>query len=139
MKTFLDSSALAKRYIDESGSDAVDAICLEATELALSVLCVPEVLSAMNRRVRERNLSPAQYDEAKKRLLAEVEDAVIVNLTSPVIALCVTILESNPIRAMDALHVACAIQWNADLFASADEQQIAAASKAGLPTRLVES
>ena len=48
------------------------------------------------------------------------------------IATCVAILEGNPIRAMDALHIACAVQWEAELFVSADEQQIAAAEKAGL-------
>ena len=139
MKTFFDSSAFAKRYVDEPGSDVVDAICMEATELALSVICVPEVFSAMNRRVRERNLTQQQYDEAKKRLSAEVEDAFIVNLTSPVISACIAILEGNPVRAMDALHIACALQWEAELFVSADEQQIAAAKKAGLRTKLVES
>ena len=139
MKTFLDSSAFAKRFIDEPGSQAVDAICVGATELALSVVCVPEVFSALNRRVRERKLSRQQYDEAKKRLSAEVEDAVIVNLTSPVIAMCITILEDSPIRSMDALHIACAIQWEPGLFVSADKQQIAAARKAGLRTQLIQS
>jgi uncharacterized protein len=139
VKTFLDSSAFAKRYVEEPGSETVEAICLAATELALSILCVPEVFSAMNRRVRERKLTQGQYEEAKKRLWAEVEDAVIVNLTPPVIAACVAILESSPIRAMDALHIACALQWEAELFVSADQGQIAAASSAGLQTRLVEN
>ncbi len=137
MKTFLDSSAFAKRYVEEPGSDAVDAICLDATELALSVICVPEVFSALNRRLRERKLTPQQYNEAKNRLLGEVDDAVIINLTSPVIATCVAILEANPIRAMDALHIACALQWEAELFVSADELQVAAAEKAGLHARFV--
>jgi uncharacterized protein len=137
MKTFLDSSAFAKRYVDELGSDAVDGICMEATELALSVICIPEVFSALNRRLRERKLTQPQYCEAKKRLSAEVEDAVIINLTPPVIALCVTILEGNALRAMDALHIACAVEWDAELFVSADEMQVAAAKKVGLQTRLV--
>jgi uncharacterized protein len=137
VKTFLDSSAFARRFVDEPGSEAVDAVCREATELALSVLCVPEVFSALNRRLRERNLTPQQYVEAKDRLLTEVEDAVIINLTSTVIASCIDVLEANPIRAIDALHVACAIQWRAELFVSADAPQAAAAKCAGLPTRLV--
>lgn len=137
MKTFFDSSAYAKRYIEEPGSRAVDAICMEATELALSIVCIPEVFSALNRRVRERKLSPAQYDKAKKRLSQEIEDAVIINLTSPIIALCTRILEDSPVRAVDALHIACAIQWETELFASADKQQIAAAKKAGLRTKLI--
>jgi len=41
------------------------------------------------------------------------------------------------VRAMDALHVACAIQWGAELFVSADERQVAAAKKAGLKAGLV--
>ena len=49
MKIFFDSSAFAKRYIDEPGSDSVEAICQNATELALSVICMPEIISAMNR------------------------------------------------------------------------------------------
>jgi predicted nucleic acid-binding protein len=137
MKTFLDSSAFAKRYVEESGSDAVDAVCMDASELALSVICVPEVFSALNRRLREQKLTQQQYDVAKNRLLGEVEDAAIINLTSPVIATCIDILEGNPIRAMDALHIACAIQWEAELFVSADEPQIAAAKKAGLQTKLI--
>ena len=137
MKTFLDSSAFAKRYVEESGSEAVDAVCMDASELALSVICVPEVFSALNRRLREQKLTQQQYDVAKNRLLGEVDDAVIINLTSPVIATCIDLLERNPIRAMDALHIACAIQWDAELFVSADESQIAAAKKAGLQTKLI--
>jgi uncharacterized protein len=138
MRTFLDSSAFAKRFIDEAGSESVDAVCREASELALSVICVPEVISAMNRWVRERKLSKQQYNEAKKRLLSEVEDADVVDLTPSVVALSVAILEGNPIRAMDALHVACALQWQAQLFVSADEQQTAVATRAGLQTQLVD-
>ena len=137
MKTFLDSSAFAKRYFDEPGSDAVDAVCMAATDLALSSIGVPEIFSALNRRLRERSLTPQQYAEAKNRVFAEVEDATVVNLTPPVIATCIDVLEDSPIRAMDALHVACAIQWGAELFVSADEPQILAAKKAGLQTRLI--
>lgn len=137
MRAFFDSSAFAKRYIEESGSQAVDAICTRATELALSVVCIPEILSALNRRVREGNLSRRYYEQAKKRLSEDVEDAVIVNLTSPVISTCTAILEANPIRALDALHIACAVQWEADLFVSGDKRQLSAARRAGLRTKSV--
>lgn len=137
MRTFFDSSAFAKRYVEEPGSEAVDALCMGATELALSVVCIPEILSALNRRVRERSLSARQYEAAKKSLSQDLRDAVIVDLTPEVVSTCTAVLEASPVRAMDALHVACAIQWGAELFVSADERQIAAAKKAGLRTRLV--
>lgn len=137
MKTFFDSSAFAKRYVEEAGSDAVDTLCTEATDLALSVVCIPEILSALNRRVRERGLSARQYRTAKEALFDDIRDAEIINLTPDVISICTTVLETSPVRAMDALHVACAVRWGAELFVSADERQIAAAKKADLRTRLV--
>ena len=137
MKTFFDSSAFAKRYIEEEGSDKVEQLCGAATELALSVLCVPEIISALNRRVREGSLSLNQYREAKACLSAEVADAAIVNLVSDVVAGAVRLLETNTLRAMDALHVACALQWNAELFVSSDERQLSAARKAKLRTKKV--
>jgi hypothetical protein len=38
---------------------------------------------------------------------------------------------------MGALHVACALEWNAELLASSDERPLKAAGKAGLKTRKV--
>jgi predicted nucleic acid-binding protein len=102
----------------------------------LRVVCIPEIISALNRRVRERDLSARQYTTAKTSLSEDIRDAAIVNLTPAVIAACTDILETGPVRAMDALHVACAMQWGAELFVSADARQVAAAKKAGLRTKL---
>ena len=38
------------------------------------------------------------------------------------------------VRAIDALHVACAIEWKADLFVTSDRRQLIAAQKAGFRT-----
>jgi len=137
MKTFFDSSVFAKRYVEEEGSGTVEQLCEEATALALSVLCVPEIISALNRRVREGSLSRKQYREAKTCLSSEVADATIVNLVPGVVADAIRVLETNAVRAMDAVHVACALQWNAELFVSSDERQLRAAKKAKLRTRKV--
>ncbi len=139
MKTFFDSSAFVKRYIEEAGSQTVEALGLAATELAVSIVCIPEVISALNRRVRERDLSHHQYETAKDNMFEDARDIVIVNLTPDVLSTCTTILEASPVRALDALHVACAIEWEAELFVSGDKRQISAAKKAGLQTRLVQS
>ncbi len=134
MKVYLDSSAFAKRFIEELGSDKVEALCLSATELGLSVLCVPELISALNRRLREHQLTQSQYKEAKRRLLSDVRDADIITLTTSVVGSAIQVLEASPVRAMDALHVACALEWDAELFASVDAQQLTAARRAGLKT-----
>ncbi len=137
MKTFFDSSAFAKRYVEERGSQLVDSLCQDATELALSVLCVPEILSALNRRVREGLLQDRDYTEAKEYLSQDIRDAVIVNLVPQVVSTCTKVLEASPVRAADALQIACALEWETELFVSADKRQISAARKAGLHTKLV--
>ncbi|OPL14571.1 MAG: twitching motility protein PilT [delta proteobacterium ML8_D] len=137
MKTFFDSSAFAKRYIEEKGSQLVDDICYKATEVCLSVICVPEIISALNRRLREKRLSPRDYRTIKQHLSDDVRDAVIINLTSEVIRMSTKLLESSPLRAMDAIHVACASVWKSELFVSSDKQQLSAAKKAGLKIKSV--
>lgn len=137
MKTFFDSSAFVKRYIEEPGSDSVESICQNATEIALSVICIPEIISAMNRRIREGAISQTQYRTIKTCLATETADVTIINLLPEVVADAILVLENNTVRAMDALHIACALQWNADLFVSSDDRQLNAAKNTKLLTEKV--
>ncbi len=129
MKLFLDTSALAKRYIAEQGSDAVLGLCREAQQLAVSVICLPEMISTLNRLVRERRLSRAKYQVLKQTLLGDLAGADLCELTTAVMRGVIRLLESNPLRAMDAIPVASAAAYGAELFASADLRQLAAARK----------
>jgi predicted nucleic acid-binding protein len=52
MRVYFDSSAFAKRYIDEAGTAEVLAWCERASELAISVIAVPELISAFCRPQR---------------------------------------------------------------------------------------
>ena len=137
MKTFFDTSAFTKRYVEENGSQLVDDICQQASELSLSVICVPEIISSLNRRIREKRLSRREYATIKEHLSDDLRDVTIINLTPEVIATATTLLESHPLRAMDALHIACALEWGTDLFLSSDKRQITAARKVGLNTKYI--
>ena len=137
MRTYFDSSAFTKRYVEESGSQIVETACMEASELALSILCSPEIISALNRRLREKALSKTQYQAAKEYLLEDIRDADIIDLTTEVVRQSIPLLEAHPLRAIDALHVASALVWKAERFISSDERQLAVAKKAGLKVQAV--
>lgn len=137
MKLFLDSSAFAKRFVEESGSQEVEHLCSQAAELCLSIICVPEIISALNRRLREQSLTQKEYAQSKRRLSQEVRDTVIINLTPDIIQSSIEVLESTSVRTMNALHIACALVWEADLFASSDHRQIVAAKTLGLRTKQI--
>ena len=129
MSIFLDSSALAKRYLDEPGSDKVEALCSQGGQIVVSIICLPEIVSALNRRKRDRLISFQQYELIKQRLLAEFEDFLSYPLTPQVIASTIEYLEKYSLRAMDALHLACAVDVACAIFVSADARQLEAARK----------
>jgi len=132
VKVFLDTSAFAKRYVAERGSDKVMALCLKADSLVVSVICLPELISTLSRLVREKKLAKADYRKLKGDAIADLADADICQITPDVLVSVVSLLESHPFRAMDALHVACALAVEPELFVSADHRQLSAARKLGL-------
>jgi predicted nucleic acid-binding protein len=132
MKVFLDTSAFAKRYVAEQGSDKVMALCQQADSLVVSVICLPELISTLSRLVREKKLNLSDYRMLKGSAMADLADVDICQLTPGILASVISLLESNQLRAMDALHLACALAVEPDIFASADHRQLAAARKAGL-------
>lgn len=135
MKIFFDSSAFAKRYILERGSEVVDQLCEEADAIALCILCPTEIVSALCRRRRENTISHDQYLLAKQALSQEIRDVDLIQLTPSVIRRSTNLLEQFPLKSNDSLHVACALEWEAELFVSADRQQITAVRKTGLKAK----
>jgi len=122
LKLAIDSSSFAKRYIKETGSNKLDVLLQHASELALCIIVVPEIISALNRRLMEQALTDKDYKILKRQLLDDVYDATILQLTPAAIAQSVKLLEMNVLRAMDALHIACALEWKADLFITSDKR-----------------
>jgi uncharacterized protein len=137
MKVLTDSSALAKRYVLEVGSDEIDRFLQNASQLGLCTILVPEIISGLNRRRRENNLSDDDYRIIKNQLIEDVRDAVVLQVTPAVISHSIKLLETNVLRAMDALHIACALEWRAELFVTADRRQYKAAINAGLLTEFI--
>jgi predicted nucleic acid-binding protein len=137
MKLAVDSSSFAKRYVQEIGSDELDRFLGSASELAFCVILVPEIVSGLNRRLRERALTIADYRAVKKQLLDDVRDATVLQITPSAVSRTVKLLEGNVLRTMDALHVACALEWQADLFLTSDKRQFVASTNTGLRSEYI--
>ena len=137
MRIYLDSSALTKLHIEEPGSAETARVIFRATEIGVSVLGLPEVISALRRRRRENKLTDDEYRGAKEKFLDDVEETQVLALTPSIIDQSILLLEHNTLRASDAIHVASALIWRSALFVSGDVRQIDAAKKAGLKTHKV--
>ena len=132
MRVFFDSSAFVKRYIREEGTDTVLSWCDQATELCLSGIALPEIISAFCRLSRDNRISPLQYSYLKTMLMTDICDAVIGDLTPEVIRHAIIGLENNVLRGMDAIHLGSARALQVDIFVSADKRQCDAAKQTGL-------
>ena len=132
MRVFFDSSAFVKRYVREEGTDSVLLWCDQATELCLSGIALPEIVSAFCRLLREERISPLQYRQLKAMPMSDINDAAICDLTPEVVRLTIHNLEKNVLRGMDAIHLGSALALKSDVFVSADARQCAAAGLTGL-------
>jgi len=137
MRVFFDTSAFAKRYISEDGTDAVLAWCDRATEIILSGIALPEIISAFCRLQREGKITDMQYRQLKSMLLTDIEDAAICDLAPAVLGSAISSLETNVLRGMDAIHIGSAVVLKAEIFVSADKRQLDAAARMGLRVEAV--
>lgn len=106
--------------------------CDKATEIGLSGIALPEIISAFCRLYRDNKITDVQYRQLKSLLMADIEDAAICDLSPQVLMHAVSSLENNSLRGMDAIHIGSAIVLQADVFISSDKRQITAAIQAGL-------
>ncbi len=131
MRIFLDSSALAKKYIQEKGSEKIQSLLADPLKhsIYVSVICLPEIFSALNRIKREQFIQPHQYSQIKENILNDFKQFSICNLTPIIFSKTIVLLEQHSLRTIDAIHLACALEIKPDIFVSADLKQITAAKK----------
>jgi uncharacterized protein len=82
--------------------------------------------------VREKKFNKAEYRKIQSDVTADLVDVDICQITPEVLVSIITLLESHPLRSMDAIHVACALNVKPDVFMSVDHRQLASARKARL-------
>lgn len=137
MKLFFDTSAFAKRYVTENGTRRVLDLCQQANTIGLAVVCLPELISTLCRLVRERKLTRSQYAQVKGDVLADIADVDVCMVTASVLDHTIKAMEGAPLRAMDAIHIGCALDYQPDAFISADLRQVSAAQSHGLQVERV--
>jgi uncharacterized protein len=122
---YIDTSALAKRYLPEDGSDDFDRFLSRATSVSISRLTMVETRCLLARRRRNRDIDAG----AERRALAAFEDDLAQGFLEmhpledrhALGARDLLIrLAAVPLRTLDALHLAIAIAIGAQQVATAD-------------------
>jgi len=139
-----DASGLAKRYVDEIGSDRVRVIVSPAQGNIISIADITraEVTSALARRAREGAITLDERGELMRTFQAHcATEYRLVPTEHFIIDLAIDLIQRHPLRAYDGVQLATAIIINRSLaahglppliFVSADGDLITAAQAEGL-------
>jgi predicted nucleic acid-binding protein len=133
---YLDTSALAKRYLDEAGSDEVDDFLGRRPRALISRLTVVELRCLLKRRRRAREIDAsyeriavADFADDIRRGHLQVEP--LADRHALAAWDLVDQLSGHSLRTLDALHLAIAQHIGADVLATADLKMARAAQALG--------
>lgn len=140
---FLDTSALVKHYVDETGSAWIrNLVAADSTVLLVSHLLIVEMISAFNRRLREGGVTPDDYARITAAFDSDIQTRFqVVRFDDPIVTLARTLLERYPLRVYDAVHLASSLVMHRVLrqaghsglsFLCADQRLLDAAQGEGL-------
>lgn len=140
---FLDTSALAKHYHQEAGTDVVEQVVEHPTSPCfLSRLTTVELYSVFARRVRTRELDNNAFRLLRQRFSADIVDRklTVVRMTDDHYRVAQNLLlkhaTERSLRTLDALQLAVAVDLHElgllDRFVCSDVQLCKVAALEGL-------
>jgi predicted nucleic acid-binding protein len=114
------------------------------TSLFTAQISLVEVYSALNRRLRENFINADEYRSIVAQLMYLFESIYnVMTFSAQIAELACSILERQPLRALDAIHLATALVVNEQLvrqqrptltFLATDHRLLGAAATEGLAT-----
>lgn len=142
--TYLDTSALIKRFVAERGSLLVSGIIGGGERVATATVAYVEVYAGLTRRYRRQDLSGGEYARACREFETDWPTYAHIELGGDVLRRARTLVERHALRAFDAVHLASAIGLAEGLgedvtFAAADERLLRAAEGERLAVLNVET
>lgn len=143
---YLDTSALVKRYLAETGSAWVESLCADEANNAIAIarFGLVETAAAFAAKRRGQFITVSEYEAALDSLLRDAGERYrLIAVGSAVIDNAIQLTRRQKLRAYDAIHLACALALNQPLidhglpvmtFVAADDNLLAAARSEGLAT-----
>lgn len=143
---YLDASALVKRYLAETGSAWIEALCADELNnaIALAQFGLVETAAAFAAKRRGQFITDSAYESALADLLRDAGERYrLVSVGPALINSAIQLTRRQKLRGYDAIHLACALALNKPLvanhlssltFVAADDNLLAAAQAEGLAT-----
>ena len=137
MILYLDTSALVKRYVMETGSKEVNILIEQAETVGSAMLTRVEMASALAKAVRMNWVEAQEADNAWQDFLAHWQSFARLSVTPVLVERASRLAWEYGLRGYDATHFAAALLWQETLempitLATYDRELWLAANKAGM-------
>lgn len=137
MITYLDTSALLKLYIQETGSEEVVKLLASVESSGTNLLTHVEMASAIARAVRMKLVFANEAQNTWKDFLADWELLVRLDVSLQITKRAAMLAWEHGLRGYDAMHLASALSWQEAIdtpvtLATYDRELWAAALEAGM-------
>jgi uncharacterized protein len=106
---YCDTSALIKRYVEEDGTEYVDALWEDCWGVATSTVAFAEAMSVFSRKLREGLLSKKEYTKTIKKFKDDYEHLILVTVDNNLNSVIMKLFNRHPLRGFDAIHLASAL------------------------------
>jgi predicted nucleic acid-binding protein len=137
--TYFDTSAIVKTVVAEDGSHVAVEIWNSSVIRVTSIVAYAEARAALAAAVRSRRLSARGWRAARSELDDRWRTFAVHTVSDDVVGLAADLTDREPIRAYDAVHLACALLASGGddvVFATWDRALSLAAHRLGLRTNL---
>lgn len=141
---FLDTSAIVKRYFPEQGHTWIVTLCEPAQghTLSISQAALVEVVATMCRKAREQRITISERNQLIDTFRQDLQETYSVRIvTTTMYTAAGDLCRSHPLRAYDAVQLACALDLGnemlayhmvAPIFVCADNNLLKVAAATGL-------
>lgn len=119
---FCDSSAIVKRYVNETGSNFVDGLTdlKSGNVILLSRITRVEVTSAIARRLKNASLTTADAQNALAAFQHDLTNNYFtVEITPALLSSAISLATKHALRGYDAVQLAAALEANDERIANA--------------------
>lgn len=142
--TYLDTSALIKRFVNEKGSALVQSIVQRSGPIATAKIAYAEIFAGLSRKLREGAILKSQYALACRQFESDWQAYIRIDLRDEILLAARNLIQRHPLRAYDAVHLASALSLRTELdveliFAAADRRLLRAAEAERLKPLNVEA
>ena len=120
MRACIYASSLFKKYVEERGSDALDDLLQDISEIAVSPVTSIEMHAVVARRLREKTLTPRQAGWLTSQAQKDFQNFHRVIWNEDLERTATDFVYRYPLSTLDAIQLASGVLAKADVFVTSD-------------------